>query len=71
MKYFLTNASIGLSLAANKSSTIYTHLAWFIFTSVFRSFYLPLTGEDKNIMTSVNLTMCKAPLKMLLLWKTF
>ncbi len=34
------------------------------------AFILPSTGEDKHIRTSVNLTMCKAQLKILVLWKT-
>ncbi len=64
MQKFLKKYSIGLSLVANKSSTIYTNWTWFILPhvnilkSAFSSFYLPLTGEDKNIMTSINLTMC-------------
>ncbi len=32
---------------------------------MFSSFYLPLTGEDKKYYGIVNLTMYKAPLKML------
>ncbi len=67
MQKFLKNYSIGLSLAAiNPAQYIQIEHGLFlphvnILKSAFSSFYLPLTGEDKNIMTSVNLIMCKAP----------
>ncbi len=63
MQKFQKNYSIGLSLVAiNPAQYIQIEHGLFLphvnILSAFSSFYLPLTGEGQNIMTSVNLTMC-------------